>query len=198
MLTHLVTDIGDSAVIAGITLAGMIYLLQSRCYRSATALAASFVGTGLLIGCAKLLFLGCNGHLADYDIHSPSGHTALSVAVFGTCTLLVSQKQARWRCYALGIVFLLFVTAIAMTRVMLGCHTVAEVVLGGLIGAVTLLSVYVFLKRSRDVPEYDRTVFAVLMISIMAALYSVHFPAENYIRLIAHYMKMHMPVCATS
>jgi len=196
MFATFITDIGDSAVMTGVALAGSLYLYFCGCRTSATALMASLLLSAFMIGLFKLLFLGCGWLLPHhYDIRSPSGHAALSVSVMGTCALLISGRlQNIWR-FLPPLVAALLVIAIAVTRVTLDAHTVAEVVAGLASGAFALLPVYIFLRRC-PLQGYDVNVFVLVIISAALLLHGTHFPAEDFIHAVAYYLGHSISVCA--
>lgn len=201
MLITFITDIGDSAVLGAVVLAGVIYFFLSGYRIGAMALAVSLVLSGGLISGFKLLFLGCNWFLPQhYDLHSPSGHAALSTAVLGTCLLLVFPRLSRAQKIMLTASCTLLVAAIAASRVVIGAHTLPEVLLGLVAGGITLACVYGFLHYMRrrmleTPPEFNVGVFAFLVVCVVMVLNGVHLPAENYIRAMAYYLGHNVHAC---
>lgn len=191
----LLTDIGDSAVLGGATLAGIIYLLISGCRKGAAALALAFLGAAIFIGLIKLLFMGCDNYWHSYNIHSPSGHAALSLAVLGTYGLLIaSQLRGRWR-FIPTVLFVVLALIIAVTRVKLGAHSVMEVVIGVAVGAIVLSAVRVFLARGGALPRFNAAAFALSIIVIAFLLHGFRLPAEILIRVMASYIKSYVSLC---
>ncbi|HEU5047225.1 MAG TPA: phosphatase PAP2 family protein [Rickettsiales bacterium] len=193
----MITDIGDSAVLGGIALAGAAYLAWAGCRKGAAAMAASFLGAGIFIGLLKLLFIGCDGYWRNYNITSPSGHAALSMAVLGTFGLLVgSQWRGIWRHLPfLGGIALAI--AIAATRVELGAHTVTEVIVGIAVGSMVLACIHAFVTRSA-IPRFNS---AALILTIMAAAVVLHgfrMPAEILLRFIAEHIKTYVSMCGNA
>lgn len=125
------TDCGDLAVLLPLIAVVGLWLLAVR-----KPAAASWWGiaVGLCIGgtaVLKIYFFVCP---PAADLHSPSGHTSLSILVYGALTLAVAAELAgrqRVLTLALGGAF---VTAIAISRVLVAAHTFPEVVLGSIIG----------------------------------------------------------------
>src|SRR5580692_9567197 len=87
-----ITDIGDAASLLAITGAGSAYLLYRKSGRAALFLLSAFLLSIFFISVAKLVFIGCQGYLHQPDIHSPSGHAAISTAVFLAYALLMRRR----------------------------------------------------------------------------------------------------------
>lgn len=130
-----VTGVGDLAVLLPLSIAIVVWLLWARRKREALRwlIAVLFAagGTGLL----KIFFLSCP---PAGDLHSPSGHTAFSTLIYGTLALLVASHVRGWRQWAAAAAGAGLVGAVAITRLLLGVHTVAEVLLGLMMGLAGL------------------------------------------------------------
>lgn len=193
----LITDIGDSAVLGGATFAGIVYLLISGCRKGAAALALSFLGAAISIGLIKLLFIGCDGYWRNYNINSPSGHAALSVAVLGTYGLLIaSQLRKGWWRLVPVMLFVALAVIISITRVKLGVHSIMEVVIGILVGGGVLSVVRAFLSRGDNLPKFNAAAFSLSVILVAFILHGFRLPAEILIRFIASYIKSYVSLCA--
>lgn len=196
MNPELITDIGDSAVLTGITLAGIVYLWLCHCKKGASALALALLCAAIIIAVAKLVFLGCTGYLYyTYEIYSPSGHTALSMAVLGTYALLVSTRLTGFYRFIPSLIAVFLIAGIAITRLLLKLHNVPEVIAGLVIGSCSLLLVYCFLRTGRALPEFNIYVLIASAVLTAVVLHGTHFPAESLIHFVAAYVKMHVPVC---
>lgn len=191
------TDLGDSSVIGAIVVLAALYLLCSRCVKASFALVLVFVGASGAIALAKLVLLGCRTHHDDFGIHSPSGHTALSMAVYGMLAILLSsQLKGAWRAIP-AIMAALLIGMIAASRVLLGFHTSGEVAAGLTIGLMAILPGYFLLFNKHSVKPRFRILPLVILIMIAAALiHGNKIPAEGYIRLIAARLKHYLPLCA--
>lgn len=195
MILTTITDIGDSLVLGGIVLAGALYLFFSRCPKGALALLFSLLGSALLISLAKLAFIGCGGHAKDYNLYSPSGHTALCVAVFGTYGfIMASQLKGIWR-FLPALVFAPLVFAIAVSRVALNYHSIPEVTVGFTIGGFVLICTAIFLKRGAPLPKFNLHALILYVIVTTALLHGFHSPAEHWIEVLASYVPKYAPVC---
>lgn len=202
MLVTFITNIGDSAVLSAMVLAGVIYLFLSGYRIGAIALALSLILSGGLISGFKLLFLGCAWFLPhQYNIHSPSGHVALSTAVLGTCLLLVIDRCHRLQRITLVISCALLITAIAISRVVLEAHSIPEILVGFAVGSLALVSVAMLLRYARykagqeTASEFNVTVFAVMIIAVALILNGTHLPSEQFIQAVAYYLGHNVHTC---
>jgi uncharacterized protein (TIGR03382 family) len=142
----LVTDCGDAAVTLPLALLVLVFLLARRERRLALHWSLTVIGCAAAIGALKLLFGGCTGRLAAFDIVSPSGHTAMSTAIYGSLAWLIAGSLRRpFRPLVLAGAILL-IAGIGVSRVMLQVHDTAEVVMGLAVG---LAAVAFFVSATR-------------------------------------------------
>jgi len=191
-----VTDLGSSSVLTLIVLLASTYLACCKCGRGAIALIVAFIISAVGISLAKLLFFGCQAYYDDYGIRSPSGHAALSLAVYGTLAILLASQSKRWvSWFTLAAAFALIVV-IALSRVLLGFHSAGEVVIGLLIGAVAVAAACLFLfYNHKKVPSFN--IFPLLLAVIVAAFvfHDIRVPAEEFIQRIAEQLRFYLPWC---
>jgi membrane-associated phospholipid phosphatase len=130
-----VTDCGDSAVMVPLALLTAIFLFVAGSRRLAIFWCVAVGGSAVAIALLKLAFGGCGYPLTRFAIASPSGHSALSTAVYGALTLLVAANlNRRWRVFVYAGAAILIV-GIALSRVVLHDHNLAEIVIGLTVGA---------------------------------------------------------------
>ncbi len=189
-----ITDLGDSSVICGIVFVGIIYLLYNKCGRGALALALALILSSCGIALAKLLFIGCGGVSYTSSINSPSGHTALSLAVYGTYTLLLCSQLRGWRQIFVIVIIVDLIAAIAATRVVLGFHNITEVMLGIIVGGVALLLVQQYVKRG-PLKSFNVYLLILCIVITAALLHGFRLPAEHLIQEIAKYIRPYSPIC---
>ena len=181
----MVTDLGDSAVLAPISLAVFVLLWLTHDRRTALA-------WGLAIGvcCVAMIVLKvalrpCDRPLITPALQNPSGHAAFSTAVYGALTLLVVRRlhgrSARWVAISFGVAW---IGAIAASRVTESAHTILEIVLGVAIGGASLL---VFAAGGHRAPQSRRSLalIGVLIAMVLAAQLGTQAPAERIIRRLA-------------
>ncbi len=135
------TQLGDQGVILPFVVSVAFVLVAAGARHEAlywcAAIFAALFGSLL----AKIVFIPCGHLLPGLDIKSPSGHTAASVAAYGGFAVLWAKLSgAGSSVTSCGMRALLVgataagVIGIAISRFVLGMHTMPEVLLGGLIG----------------------------------------------------------------
>jgi membrane-associated phospholipid phosphatase len=190
LLLLFITDLGDSAILGTLSLMVSLCFLFQGGRRESVALLFSLIGTAAAIGIAKILLMGCGSQLRSIGIHSPSGHSALSVAVLGTFALLIRERLPGIYRYVPSVVLLSLAFMIALSRVLLKYHTVAEVALGGCIGIISLLFIWKALSRTPpNKLNPHAAVYSALVIVFM--LHGMQLPAEDIIKLFAEYFKLY-------
>jgi membrane-associated phospholipid phosphatase len=167
-----ITHFGDAALLIPLSLAIIFTLIWSghrlAALRFAVAVAILMAATVAL----KIGFYAIGGDAA-LDVLSPSGHAGFSVTVYGCCAaMLAKQCRPAGAAFVIAAAAALLATVLA-SRVVLGTHTLAEVVLGCALGLICIAS---FLMWN---PELDRlhlrlsaplaAVLAVLSLSVWEA-----------------------------
>ena len=184
-LVAMVTDLGDSAVLVPISLAVFILLWLTHDRRTAFAWAMAIGVCCVATVVLKVALRPCDRPLITDVLQNPSGHAAFSTAVYGALTLLVvgrlRGRRARWAALLLGIVW---IAAIAASRVAESAHTIAEIVLGVAIGAASLL---VFAAAGHPAPKSRRSLalIGVLIGIVLIAQLGHRAPAERMIHQLA-------------
>jgi membrane-associated phospholipid phosphatase len=190
-----ISDLGDSAVITAIAVVAAIDLAWSGYRRAALILIAVLVAAAGAIGFLKVAVIGCSGGRFGPELNSPSGHAAISAAVLGTLSFVVGTQFRDWRRFIAPTIAIVLIILIGATRVLLGAHTVDEVVVGLAAGAAVVLPAVLLLRRSRVV----RVRLGVLLcaIAITAAVTDgVRAPAEELVYYVAMLVHRTVPMCA--
>jgi PAP2 superfamily len=193
-MLNIVTDLGDSALLLPGAIALLAYLWTKRSPRKAVALAAGLAFCVVVTIVLKLGFHACGNQVPLLDIRSPSGHAALSATLYGSCALLLAEGRERGARLAIALGAILLVLAIAISRVLLDAHTVAEVVVGLLIGAS---SVAFFRAWSAGLPEVGLNLRLVLGGLVMLAVltHGRHLDAEEMIIGVAREIRGDVGIC---
>lgn len=143
------------------------------------------VSVGLCVGLTALLKIFFYGCPPAPDMHSPSGHTAFSILVYGALTLVTAmQGRGLRRPLAVAVGSGLILT-IAASRLLLDVHSLAEVGLGLVIGTASLV------LFSRNLPPRDQqTKVWPLLVTVgvlMTILHGQELHAEEFLhRLTGH------------
>jgi membrane-associated phospholipid phosphatase len=132
-----VSDFADQALILPLAVGTGLLLAVSGWRRGAFAWTAAIGTTLVLVLLLKLRFFAC-GHIFDETARgNPSGHTAAAAAVYGGLTGLVVGAiwdNMRWSLSAAVLTGAMFAVVIGQSRLLLDRHTMAEVVVGAVIG----------------------------------------------------------------
>ncbi|MEI6729838.1 MAG: phosphatase PAP2 family protein [Pseudomonadota bacterium] len=188
-----ITDFGDSAVMAAITLAGIIYLISCKNYRAASVIFLSLLLASFGIGLLKLVFMS---YLKNRFIRSPSGHVALSTAVLGIYTMIIAgQSPKKWqRIIGVSLVIALLI-AIAASRVLLKYHNIYEVIIGFFVGYLAFICAGLFYLRNEEPAKINKGKLLLIIISIAFLVHGFRFPAENIIEKLAIELKHNTKIC---
>lgn len=184
------TDFADQAVVLPVVVVIAAALAAQGWRRGALAwlfaVGATF-GTMLAL---KLVFLGCQVVFGPLSIHSPSGHTAAAALLGGGVAVLA---RARLAATAGAAVFA--AVTIGTTRVLLGAHSPAEVMLGGTTGVAGVLLLWT-LVGPRPAGLRIRWVLAAVVV-VAALLHGTRMPAEVVIRRASAALAWIVPACAS-
>jgi membrane-associated phospholipid phosphatase len=181
------TDFADQAVVLPLVLAVAVALAVQGWRRGALIWLAVVASTFAATVMFKLMFLACSPLFGPMDVHSPSGHVAAATVVSGGLAAMLTRQRA-----SILPVALLAAVVIGVSRVLLGMHSLPEVVVGallGLAGAAALL-------RFAGSPPRLRIAPLIAVIVVVAGLFhGLHLPAEAAIRHTALSAAQYIPAC---
>ncbi|CCG42677.1 phosphatase PAP2 family protein [Magnetospirillum molischianum] len=191
---RVITDFGDSAVTLSLAVTVAICLAIGGEARAAVRLLLPIALCGAVAGGLKLLFGSCGGAIAGWVQASPSGHVAMSGAVYGTLALLLARPlplSARWLTAGAAATL---VGLIAVSRVIVQAHSVAEVLAGLALG---FLAVALYAVLNRDTPPLHLHVRWLLggCAVVLLSTHGLILPAEVYLRAIAEVIRTAIPGC---
>jgi membrane-associated phospholipid phosphatase len=181
------TNFADQAVMLPVVAAIACVLAIQGWRRGALVWLGVVAVTFGLILLLKLVFLACPPLFGPTDIRSPSGHVAAATVVCGGLAALLT------RCRASILPVALFAAAvIGVSRLMLGAHSVPEVVLGALVGLAGAIA----LRALAGAPPAMRPGRLLAVVVIVAALFhGMRLPAEAAIRHTALRAAQMLSVC---
>jgi membrane-associated phospholipid phosphatase len=186
-----ITDLGDSALLIPASLLLACYLF----WRGETSRARSFVLA--IVICvfvtilAKLSFLIGGSDCLNSNIHSPSGHTSFSTTFYGCCAALTDSDDAPQRRRFAWAAAAALILAIAVSRILLGAHNIAEVAVGTAIG---IACVGLFLGLAPK-PGLASGLFqaAIAFVVLVIVARGTHLTLEPILRNIAERLAWHEP-----
>jgi undecaprenyl-diphosphatase len=135
-ILHAVTDLGDSVITLPIAAVVLAWLAIWGSRRVAVAWLVALLACGAVTALLKIYFKACP--LPGVELDSPSGHTSMSLFVYGGLTLVTAAQIGGWRRGAVATLGGLFVLTIAVSRILLDYHSQAEVAIGLAIGLAAL------------------------------------------------------------
>jgi membrane-associated phospholipid phosphatase len=127
------TDFADQAVALPLAATVLAALLALGWRRGALAWAGCVGGVLALMLVLKLITFACIWRAPWLGISSPSGHTATAAVVYGGLLALLVPRGVRGTLVAAlagGVFALIF----GLTRLALEVHTVADVIVGAVVG----------------------------------------------------------------
>ena len=168
---NFVTDFADQAVVLPLVLVLALTLAALGWRRGAAAWLGATAATLGVVLVRKLAARACGPPL----LRSPSGHTAAAGLVCGGIAVLAGLGGG-----FVGLAALAGATVIGLTRVALGMHSWAEVLLGGAVGVAGALAL-ARLAGPRPARLRLRWV-AVAAVTVVTLLHGLRLPAEAEIR----------------
>lgn len=181
---------GSLALIVG------LYLLHFNQRRAAMAVGLSFALTAGVIALGKITLYSKCAAFAVFasDLRSPSGHTALSCAVYGTIALVVASAQHRAKRAVLLTLAAALICLIAVSRVAVGAHSPADVVAGLAVGTVIVFGIWQFFIKGHPVRCVWWPLAAIGFLWALV-LYGVQMPGEQMIRWVVSLIRRGEPSC---
>jgi membrane-associated phospholipid phosphatase len=186
-----ITDFADQAVILPLVLAIGIALLAQGWRRGAVAWVVVVVATFATVLGLKLAFLACSQTFGTTNLHTPSGHVAAAAVVTGGLATLLLGPRA-----SVLLLAALVAAVIGLSRLVLGAHSVPEVMLGAMVGLVGTGALQ-WLAGSPP-PDLNMRRIVVIAMAVVLLFHGLHFPAEAHIRATAFRFAQVLSVCQSS
>lgn len=187
-----VTDFGDSAVAVPLALLVLIFLWRAQARRIAFGWALATGGCAVTMGALKVLFTACGPEIAD--ITSPSGHTAMSVVVYGALAMLIGAPLTPGRRRIVTIAAGLAIIGISLSRWVLRDHTAAEIVVGFGVGTTALVFFRMWLGRE-GAPRLPLKWLALSAACLVAVTHGMRWKVEPTVHRLAWDIRAVLPWC---
>ncbi len=187
-----VTDFGDLAVLLPVAAVVLLWLLAVRSVRGAVwwlaALALCIGGTALL----KIYFFACS---PVPSLASPSGHSSFSTLVYGALAAIVAPElTAGWRRIIVLAGGIALIATIAVSRLILGVHSLPEIMLGIAVGLVSLGLFAQGYLRARPTGAW-LTPLLVAVAVLWVILHGHELRAEELLHAISRYLHVGSILC---
>jgi membrane-associated phospholipid phosphatase len=189
-----VTDFGDTAVTVPLALLMAGALAAARHFRMALGWCLAVLACAGSIAGLKLVLAVCGHQPGASALASPSGHTAMSTAVYGGFAAVLGaglERPARDAVLAAAAVLML---GIAASRAVLEYHTMTEVAVGLAVGGLALAGIVALAGRYRPVPLPILPVAAVAL-AVALLFHGARWPAEHAIRRLGFWFEVLAPLC---
>lgn len=185
------TDFADQAVVLPLVAVIALVLAAGGWTRAALLWLGAVGLTFTVVLGGKLGFLACAPVFGPWAIHSPSGHTAAAAMVAGGLAVLLSARPA-----AAWPAAMLAAAAIGASRVVLGFHSVPEVLLGGAIGTAGAV-LFARHAHGASAPRLfrHRAALVAVLLAVALPLHGARLPAEAAIWRASHGMLDFVPAC---
>jgi membrane-associated phospholipid phosphatase len=181
------TDFADQAVILPMVLATAIVLAVQGWRRGALVWLIVVAVTFLVMLGLKLMFLTCSPLFSPMDVRSPSGHVAAATVVAGGLAAMLSRRRA-----SILPAAVLAALVIGVSRLVLGVHSLPEVVLGAVIG---LAGAGALLRFAGTPPRLQAAPLVAVIVVVALLFHGLHLPAEAAIRHTAFRAAQYIPAC---
>jgi membrane-associated phospholipid phosphatase len=182
------TDFADQAVILPLVLAIAVALAVQGWRRGAFVWLLVVAGVFFTTLVLKVMFLACSPLLGPIDVHSPSGHVAAATVVTGGLAAMLTRRRT-----SILPAAALAAMVIGVSRLVLGMHSLPEVIVGAIIG---LAGAAALLNFAGPPPPRLRVAPLVLIVVVVATVFhGLHLPAEAAIRHTAFRAAQFIPAC---
>jgi membrane-associated phospholipid phosphatase len=181
------TDFADQAVILPLVLAVAVALAVQGWRRGALVWLLVVAGVFSATLVFKVMFLACSPLFGPIDIHSPSGHVAAATVVTGGLAAMLTRRRT-----SILPAAVLAAIVIGISRLVLGMHSLPEVVVGAVIGLAGALAL---LRFAGPPPPLRIAPLALVVVVIATVFHGLHLPAEAAIRHTAFRAAQFIPAC---
>jgi membrane-associated phospholipid phosphatase len=138
VVLRMVTGLGDPVFLLSLAATVCVYLWVAGARDAAISWAESLIWCGALVVAAKLAFDTCGLETTALSMRSPSGHTALATTFYGCAAVLLARGRQRLLRFGIVLAAVLVISGVGASRVALGMHSAAEVLVGLVIGFAAL------------------------------------------------------------
>ncbi len=196
-LLNTLTDLGDSALMLPLAVMLAVVLWSQQSAAAALTWLGTLVPGLIAITVLKLAGHACEAALASPGLVSPSGHAAFAAMVYGGAAVVVARHTGGPPRWVTGLAAGGLVATVAASRLLLGAHSVPEVVVGLLIGGATVL---LFGRAYRRLPPATLRSRGMVALAgaaalLVVAMHGERLHAEELIRTIAAGLRTQISAC---
>jgi membrane-associated phospholipid phosphatase len=186
LYVNFLTDFADEAVVLPLALAVGVALLVLGWRRGAMAWLVAVGGTLALVLVLKLAGWACGPPL----LRTPSGHAAAAAVVCGGLALIMIRRDRPRRALLIAV---LAAAVVGTSRLLLGAHSLPEVLLGGAIG---IAGASLLARLAGPPPQGLRARWvAAVAVAVLVVFHGTRLPAEPRIGDLAFRLAHQFRVC---
>jgi len=171
------TDFGDSAAMLPAAALIALWLAAGRAWRQAALWCLGFALAATLVALSKIAFLGWGIGIEAIDFTGISGHTMLAVAVLSVGAAVSLRDRSRPVQLAGAALGAAAGIAIGLSRLVLHFHSLSEVLVGALVGAVLAVS-FLWAARHANSARLHPAALGVLLVLTLATIHGERAPSE--------------------
>jgi membrane-associated phospholipid phosphatase len=179
---QLATHFGDAALLVPVSLVAIGVLVWSGHRQAALRFAVAVASLMAVTVALKIGFYATGGD-AYLDILSPSGHAGFSVTVYTCCAAVLAKQLRPLGAIAVVAAVVALLVTILVSRIVLGVHSPAEVIMGCAVGLICA-STFVFWNPGLSQLRLRLPMIAVVVLAVATASAWVgarRFNAERHI-----------------
>jgi len=187
---YAITNLGDTSVLLPCAaLVAFVLLLPASTRRLCVVWLAIVVAGETIVATTKVLYMGWRLGIASLDFTGLSGHSTLSFLVWPVAFALVLGRTDTWRVVGVAFGFVL-ASVIAVSRLAIHAHSVAEVVFGGIFGTALSSAFLARYSRLLRVVALPRWLVITLILPFVIG-YGRAIPTESILAAVARTLSGH-------
>ncbi len=170
------TMLGDGVVCAAVGAAVAGYLFLRKAWRRGAGFLIALASAAVFVPLFKLAI----HRERPIDIYTgadafsfPSGHATINTVLYGIVAVLIAHDRSPLAKAGVFTVTVIYILAIAFSRIYLGAHWMSDVI-GGLVFGTAMVSVFAFIFGSVHNEKIGRWVLAALTAATLAVVGGFH------------------------
>jgi membrane-associated phospholipid phosphatase len=191
---HHVTGFGDSALLLPVIAWMALVLALAPRKRDVVRWVIAAVACGGTVAFSKLLFMAWGIGPPGLDYTGLSGHTALSMLTWPSLAAVLMRRRgrlARWLAVAAGAFLGI---AVGISRLALEVHSLSEVIMGAVLGAMVAAWFIRGLARDESGPSWHALLLGAGCVIAWFVFYGRVFPSQHVLKDVAMWVSGHAHV----
>jgi membrane-associated phospholipid phosphatase len=181
------TNLGDSALMGPIALCVGVWLCLSRAPKGAGAWLGFCGAAAIIVVCTKVAYIGWGIGIREIDFTGISGHAMISAATLAITGYFVGAGFGGMAAGIGGAFGFLVGVLVGASRVILGVHSLSEVVLGCALGGLVAVASAILIETPpRDARR--SVVLASTVVALVIVLHGGRMPSEPLITKVSLYL----------